>query len=214
MRQLPIVGLLLSAACGPNITLPGPSSGSLPGLGSTVLDGGSDSGTFLPSESEGSDGGAEDGGKKTVGADAGGQGSDAGGCQLLGPFFPDADGDGYGAKASPGVFACAQPNGYVTNNLDCADGDDRARPNQTTPQTQAAIGLTSGPPFDFNCDGIETKQWTAWGLCNMADTCLGAGSSNHWLGDTVPKCGETRTWILSCSSRCIPTSIQKTQECL
>ena len=42
------------------------------------------------------------------------------------PFYPDLDGDGYGAGAS--VAACVPPPGYVANTSDCDDNASAVRP--------------------------------------------------------------------------------------
>ena len=45
-------------------------------------------------------------------------------------FFADGDGDGYG-DAGTTVQACVVPSGYVTDDLDCDDGDDAVNPAAT-----------------------------------------------------------------------------------
>jgi hypothetical protein len=60
-----------------------------------------------------------------------------------GPWYPDADGDGYGS-ATGGVSACAQPDGYVTTATDCDDGDPAIYPR--------AEEIYDG--VDDDCDGL------------------------------------------------------------
>ncbi len=44
-------------------------------------------------------------------------------------WFPDADGDGYGADATDELaYACSQPTGYVENGWDCDDADAEVHP--------------------------------------------------------------------------------------
>ncbi|TFV97904.1 HYR domain-containing protein, partial [Algoriphagus kandeliae] len=58
-------------------------------------------------------------------------------------FYIDADGDGYGDVNAEAVFACAAPEGYVTDNSDCDDFDDTVYPG--------APEVCDGK--DNNCDG-------------------------------------------------------------
>lgn len=44
-----------------------------------------------------------------------------------GTYYPDNDGDGYGANI-PTTITCENPIGYVTNNLDCNDNDAAINP--------------------------------------------------------------------------------------
>ncbi len=59
-------------------------------------------------------------------------------------YFPDEDGDTYGAAQSNGIWSCTQPAGYVANALDCHDANAAIHPN--------AIDLCNG--LDDNCNGI------------------------------------------------------------
>ncbi len=56
-------------------------------------------------------------------------------------WFPDSDGDGYGA--GPAVQTCEQPSNYVDNDDDCDDDDDEIHPD--------AEDLCDG--VDNDCDG-------------------------------------------------------------
>ncbi|MFO0362150.1 MAG: MopE-related protein, partial [Flavobacteriales bacterium] len=57
-------------------------------------------------------------------------------------YYIDTDGDGFGAGAP--FTACAQPPGYVTNNLDCNNTNANIRPGATE--------ICNG--VDDDCDGI------------------------------------------------------------
>ena len=61
-------------------------------------------------------------------------------------YFLDRDGDGFGAGGSAPTSSCALIEGYVENDLDCADEDPAVKPG--------AEELT-GDGLDQNCDGRE-----------------------------------------------------------
>ncbi len=58
-------------------------------------------------------------------------------------WFLDADADGYGSLSST-ILSCAQPNGYVANDLDCNDGNVLVNP--------AAQEICNN--LDDDCDGL------------------------------------------------------------
>ena len=64
-------------------------------------------------------------------------------------FWPDADDDGYGDSTQPATEACAPPEGYTDNNLDCDD----------TPGTGGAIRPSAdeqiGDGVDQDCNTVE-----------------------------------------------------------
>lgn len=99
------------------------------------------------------EGGARDAGAET-------SVPDATSCPLV-RLYPDSDGDGFGSALRPAVEVCEGTPGYVANNKDCADEDERARPGQRTPQDSAhpVRGPVNSPPpqdridqLDFDCD--------------------------------------------------------------
>jgi hypothetical protein len=71
---------------------------------------------------------------------------------LVGTYYRDADGDGYG-NPSQSTTACSQPSGYVTNNQDCNDGTNGANIHPPTNRETAAAGLCSNGKDD-DCDGL------------------------------------------------------------
>jgi len=59
-------------------------------------------------------------------------------------YFPDADGDGYGAPAGA-VQGCEAPPDHVTDDSDCDDGDPGVNPGEAE---------DCGDGIDNNCNGI------------------------------------------------------------
>lgn len=94
-----------------------------------------------------------------------------GACQL---FYKDGDGDGQGDPNSTKV-ACAgsPPQGYVTNNSDCDDGNALVYVGQT--QYFTTPSTTKGS-FDYDCDGkaVGTPAvlpGASCGLCSVSTSC-------------------------------------------
>ncbi|MEO6037704.1 MAG: putative metal-binding motif-containing protein, partial [Saprospiraceae bacterium] len=71
-------------------------------------------------------------------------------------YYRDLDQDGFGDPSNPQTN-CAQPGGYVTNNLDCNDSNPAVNPSATE---------LCGNTVDENCDG------TVFYVCN--DACADA----------------------------------------
>jgi hypothetical protein len=140
--------------------------------------------------------------------------------------YRDADGDGYG-DMSMSSTACTCPAGSIPpradGEFDCKDSGTYAssvRPNQTTYYTRShcVFGRTCPDPFDYNCDGEETRQYTLMaGTCSPITlfgitSCLGSG----WT-TTTPACGATATYK-TCSystllGRCVYSNATRTQAC-
>lgn len=108
------------------------------------------------------------------------------------------------------MVVCANAAGYVDVGGDCADGDPRAHPGQTEPQSGTVTGKGGG---DFDCNGKETKTWESVGGC--FGPCS-AGASG-WVG-AVAACGETGSYALDCNisspTICSPVTSQRAQTCL
>lgn len=74
----------------------------------------------------------------------------ASGDVVLSTWYADPDGDGYGNNWDA-VEACAQPEGYVADNTDCAGADPARHPGATE--------LCNGE--DDDCDG-EAEAYSTW----------------------------------------------------
>jgi hypothetical protein len=90
-------------------------------------------------------------------------------CSYPATWYQDADSDGYGNLLAP-LGACAAPAGYVTNGLDCNDGNAQQYPG--------APGM--GLNIDNNCNGMLDPQeqagclgdFTEDGAINVSDLLL------------------------------------------
>ncbi|MBT9554874.1 MAG: thrombospondin type 3 repeat-containing protein [Myxococcales bacterium] len=110
-------------------------------------------------------------------------------------YYPDADGDTYGAKVT-GKCLCAKTASYaVENNDDCYDGNKYAKPgNGAWYVSQRGDGS-----FDYDCDGNETRRHTLPG--GNCSTILGFCSATQigFVG-SVPACGQSGKFLGGCDS--------------
>jgi hypothetical protein len=117
------------------------------------------------------------------------------GCEeKLSEYYPDLDGDGYGATGSMSAgSACANaiPTKNATNASDCLDTNAQVHPNQpTTYFTSSYTTLGGTPSFDYNCDNKETASstFTLGGTCtpcaNGYTPVSGAKYANVYCGST------------------------------
>ncbi|MCB9600128.1 MAG: hypothetical protein H6722_01820 [Sandaracinus sp.] len=74
-------------------------------------------------------------------------------------YFPDADSDGYGAREGEGRVACARPEGFAVDDLDCDDGSADVSPvaaercNASDDDCDGAIDELEGNTFYRDADG-------------------------------------------------------------
>jgi hypothetical protein len=98
-------------------------------------------------------------------------------------WLADADGDGWGDDADPGVLACVAPSGTVVAAGDCDDGDGAIHP--FAPEGDC------GDPTDYNCDGsVGTVDADGDGFdacdgdCDDRQSAINAGAEER-CGDAV-----------------------------
>ena len=116
----------------------------------------------------------------------------ANGCKTR---YPDADGDGFGAKVS-GKCTCGPLAGYpVENNGDCYDGNKYAFPGNGGWYTSHR----GDGSFDYDCDGAETREHTlAGGNCS---TFLGfCSATQKGFKGGIPACGQSGSFLNDCDS--------------
>jgi len=81
-------------------------------------------------------------------------------------FWPDSDGDGFGAASASAISSCSPVAGSVTNNRDCNDSNQLVRP-------EVAENCNNG--FDDNCNGTvdcDESSCAATPACRCSDDAL------------------------------------------
>ncbi len=120
---------------------------------------------------------------------------DSGACTET-TFWPDADGDGFGAGTP--VQACGKPAGaWATRAGDCADNNPLVHPDQREFFGQPYYGPDGIWSFDYNCSGSEEGDGTLQ-LARKCDAIIAAscgGSGYATVGVARPGgnayCGST-----------------------
>ncbi len=96
--------------------------------------------------------------------------------------------------------------GSCTAFSDCCDNDNRAHIGQTSYFTTKYTGCVAPNDFDFNCDGSETKQYTATGgvciECFDAPPCTETTSGGVGYTSSVPACGSSGTYVSYAGAPC------------
>ncbi|MBI2074538.1 MAG: hypothetical protein HYT83_01730 [Candidatus Levybacteria bacterium] len=126
--------------------------------------------------------------------------------------YRDEDGDTYGAGKGTGYqngtlvsVTCAQggglPAGYASRAGDCYDKNANAKPGnntwQTTTRGTSVLGKDSEnntwSSYDYNCDGLETKETSSVRLYRTYSPCDDdSGNQNYaceWSDETNWACG-------------------------
>jgi len=145
-------------------------------------------------------------------------------------YFPDCDGDDYAAPGATGVDSCAAPAASPTGcavggawttraptmSSDCNDLNPAVHPGQTVYQTTAISGAPVASDFDYNCNSVETRQYTTGGRCMRVGVgCLYTAGWQLTAGTTAPACGVEGTFIDGClGMACTAQTSMQTQACL
>jgi hypothetical protein len=131
-----------------------------------------------------------------------------------GTLYRDSDGDGYG-NPNDTNYTCGNPAGYVKDNRDRCDVDNRVRPGVTTYYSTT----NNCGNFDFNSDGLQTKKSNGPTGCfetpmrcePSGTTCvavpvgtLPAACNGRFTSYDTADCGAT--WYIS-TKGCVRTSI-------
>ncbi|MFC1845410.1 MopE-related protein, partial [Thermodesulfobacteriota bacterium] len=96
-------------------------------------------------------------------------------------FYNDSDIDGFG-DSSDSIQACDQPNGYVTNNLDCNDLDDSIYPGAQEVCDGKINNCNSGNP-----DGADESWFNQTTFCGVG-ACSDTGQYACSAGQQVNTC--------------------------
>jgi hypothetical protein len=123
-------------------------------------------------------------------------------------FYLDGDGDSYGTPTNGRNFCQGdQESGYVANQGDCDDNDNRVNPEYSGGFQIVASDGGNGT-FDYNCDGIVEKEDDDIGECGGL-TC---GLDPGWQ-DSVPDCGVEAEYVTDCVAICSESTEPRTQAC-
>jgi len=122
-------------------------------------------------------------------------------------WYRDCDDDGYAVVGAVTMTACSEPPGVLgctgwttrvpisgnRSTFDCNDSNRDVRPNQTTYYTTAISGASSTVDFDYDCDIMEERRYTATGVSTTASCyefgTFGCIGSSGWTGSSAPVCG-------------------------
>ncbi len=96
-------------------------------------------------------------------------------------YYPDLDGDGYGAESADPVMYCGPPANMVRNNRDCNDGDKLQNPG--------AVEVCNGR--DDDCDGIVDEDTEAGAACDVPGKMGICGRGTVVCTESGPVCMPT-----------------------
>ncbi|MDA9089694.1 DUF1566 domain-containing protein [Maribacter arcticus] len=91
-------------------------------------------------------------------------------------FYKDTDGDGYG-DVNNTILAGAAPNGYVTNNTDCNDGDATMYPTAVWYADLDGDGYGDATSSETGCASTLTNATQDNTDCNDGDPTVNPGQS-------------------------------------
>ena len=132
-------------------------------------------------------------------------------------FYRDWDGDGYGDPLDSEMLCEAGDiETYdVTDNDDCCDIDWQANPAWT--EHRGFETWCGG--YDWNCDGVEAKEYHPTGGCGLGGSVCDPDPEG-WRYSTPPSCGSYGDWVIECDidwgipPSCAKVYISQEQWCL
>jgi cysteine-rich repeat protein len=136
-------------------------------------------------------------------------------------WYLDGDGDGHG-DLRVSICATTAPSGYVASHDDCCDTNVSVFTGQGSWFTTAyTCGTGGSPTFDYNCNGLDERHWTAIGSCtwdSTSGTCIHVAGWSVPSGTGAPACGVLGTWLGGClmgaPGVCSPGAVtDRRQEC-
>lgn len=127
---------------------------------------------------------------------------DAFGCAT---WWLDGDDDGYGSGDTKCL--CGPSGDYTADSFsDCDDDDGDVNPGATA---WATLPRSDGS-WDWDCNGVEERQWLDVGSCSGSLFCE---ATEGWSGG-VAGCGETALWVSGCSGlSCDESGVARVQTC-
>jgi hypothetical protein len=110
-------------------------------------------------------------------------------CETKQVSYRDQDGDGYG---DPKVSkkGCGIEPGYVNNNDDCYDKNDKVHPRQ---KSYFHVHRGDGR-FDYDCDGKEKRRIRDRAFCRLKPDERGCAYASGWIEKKIPSCGQAGAW--------------------
>lgn len=110
----------------------------------------------------------------------------------------DFDDDGHASRTA----ACTSSGGGLPHD-DCNDVSALVFPGQTIFFGTSGAGDPTG--FDYDCDGIATRQYPSAGGCASAGSCVVVPGWDPGSG-AIPACGTDGRFMTECSPGCFPGS--------
>jgi len=130
-------------------------------------------------------------------------------------WYVDCDGDTFASSMTGAMSNCMMPSATATgcpvgtartwtsrrpidtSSTDCYDANANVRPNQSLYFRTAASGRPAASDFDYNCDTVETRQYTAFGIirplaCGVDSR--GNCTGSYWIGSLAPACGDAASY--------------------
>jgi hypothetical protein len=124
--------------------------------------------------------------------------------------------------SAPGYGGCPTMWTARMTPDDCCDVDGDAHPGQTAFFTTPIdlLGCLVGLPYDYNCDGAETLQYSNgfMGPCLGEDepACLASATTGWTIASGIPPCGGSgglRSCVWGFPRMCSAMSTTTTQGC-